>query len=227
MNNYYWDEFIQEIQACTQTGQILLDAGAGSCHWKQYFPDLHYIGMDLGVGDHTCDYSQVDICGDLRTIPLDNDSVDLIISIQVLEHLPEPWNVISEFRRILKPGGLLFLSCPQSVQQHQLPYDFFRFTPYGLTSLLKSADLEVVWIKSQLGNFSKISSDVCYSLEKLPSLTENIILRYILKLGSFYIRQVMWRLHRPLFRYLDQFEIFQDHSVGHFLKAQKRLSVTP
>jgi len=152
---------------------------------------------------------------------VEDNSVDIIISIQVLEHLPEPWKVLAEFQRVLKPEGILFISCPQSVEQHQVPHDFFRYTLFGLRSLMTNSGFEVIWIKSQLGNFSKIMNDVCYSSKKLPSLSENYLLKLMLLLVSFYIRQVMWRLHQPLFRYLDQFEQFQDHSVGHFLKAKK------
>ncbi|MEH2411353.1 class I SAM-dependent methyltransferase [Nostoc sp.] len=221
MHNYYWEQFIYDIQSCVDSGSIMLDAGAGNCHWKSYFPSVRYIAMDLGIGDSECDYSKLDIRGDLRNIPLEDNSIDIIISIQVLEHLPEPWKVIAEFQRVLKPQGLLFISCPESEQQHQIPFDFFRYTPFGIKSLLNSSGFEVVWIKSQLGNFSKIMNDVCYSAKKLPSLSENWLLKPILLFTSFYLRQVMWRLHQPLFRYLDRFEQFQDHSVGHFLKANK------
>ncbi|MHC5673727.1 class I SAM-dependent methyltransferase [Nostoc sp.] len=221
MTMYYWNNFIEDIRSQLKPGYVLFDAGAGDGHWKSYFPSVKYIAMDLGIGDSEGDYSQLDIKGDLRNIPLQDNSVDIIISIQVLEHLSEPWKVIAEFQRVLKPQGLLFISCPQSEEQHQVPYDFFRYTPFGIKSLLNSSGFEVVWIKSQLGNFSKIINDVCYSAKKLPSLSENWLLKPILLFTSFYLRQVMWRLHQPLFRYLDQFEQFQYHSVGHFLKANK------
>jgi SAM-dependent methyltransferase len=48
------------------------------------------------------------------SLPLDDESVDLITSIQVLEHLENPWNYISECRRVLKKGGTLLLSHPTS-----------------------------------------------------------------------------------------------------------------
>ena len=219
---FYWDEFAQDIKASTLPGQVVLDAGAGDCHWKKIFSsDIKYLGMDLGVGDENCNYSNLDILGDLRDIPLERDSVDVIISIQVLEHLPEPWKVLAEFHRVLKPGGLLFISCPQAVELHQIPYDFFRFTPFGLKSLLSTYGFETIWIKPQLGNFSKITHDACYSLRKLPSITNNLIKKMILQFVSFYLRQVMWRIHAPLFTYLDNFEQFQDNHIGHFLKARK------
>jgi ubiquinone/menaquinone biosynthesis C-methylase UbiE len=219
--NYYWDEFIQEIRDNIGPEFTLLDAGAGDCHWKQYFPTARYIAMDLGIGDENCDYSNLDIKGDLRSIPLDSSSVDVIISIQVLEHLPEPWKVLDEFHRVLKKKGVLYITCPQAVEQHQVPYDFFRYTPFGLQSLLENSGFEVSWIKSQLGNFSKIIDDVCYSLRKLTAVANNPFEHLVFKFSSFYVRQVLWRLHRPFFLYLDRFEVFQDNSTGHFVKARK------
>jgi len=220
---YYWEDFIDEIQTNLKSGDVLLDAGAGSGHWKSYFSDsIKYIGMDLGVGDSAVDYSTLDLKGDLKNIPLENNSVDVIISIQVLEHCPEPWLVIQEFNRVLKPSGLLFFSVPQAVEEHQVPYDFFRYTSFGLKSLLESSKFELISIKPQLGNFSKIVSDVCYSMNKLPSIGRNTIEILVLSFISFYIRQVMWRIHRPFFvKYLDPLKIFQDNSTGYFVKAIK------
>ena len=217
---YYWNEFIRDVQSSLLPNQVLLDAGAGDCHWKINFPNAKYISMDLGVGDSGCDYSHLDIRGDLREIPLENDSVDVIISIQVLEHLPEPWNVLAEFNRVLKSGGKLFITCPQGVPQHQVPYDFFRYTPFGLRSLLESKNFEVVWIKPQRGNFHKVGNDLNYSARKLPSLSNNPLKKFFLVIVSLYLR-LWWRLHKKALEYFDQFEQLQDDTTGHFILARK------
>ena len=218
---YYWDEFTADIQANVSSGSIVLDAGAGDCHWKTIFsPDVKYLGMDLGVGDENCDYSMLNIQGDLREIPLESESIDAIICIQVLEHLPEPWKVIAEFSRILKPGGKLFLSCPQGAEQHQVPYDFFRYTPFGLKSLLETNNFEIKWIKPQLGNFNRISYDFVQSVRRLPDIADNSFGKLGLSLLSLYLR-ILWRLHKPFLLRLDRFEAFQDNTAGHFVFASK------
>jgi ubiquinone/menaquinone biosynthesis C-methylase UbiE len=97
---YHWNDYIKDIRAVLQPGAILLDAGAGDCRFKEFFPDVQYIGMDLGVAENELDYSKLNIKGDLRNIPLEERSVDVIICLQVLEHLPEPWKVIKEFSRV-------------------------------------------------------------------------------------------------------------------------------
>jgi ubiquinone/menaquinone biosynthesis C-methylase UbiE len=219
---YYWKEFIEEISRQLKPGCILLDAGAGDCHWKKHFDsnNIKYIGMDLGVGDDECNYSSLDIKGNLTSIPLDNNSVDTIICIQVLEHLPEPWKVIAEFNRVLKKEGHLFISCPQGEPQHQVPYDFFRYTPFGLRSLLNSNGFEVVWIKPQLGNFNRIINDFNHSINKITNLSNNSIKRLILKLINLCLR-TLWKIQKPILHYFDQFEQLQDNVTGHFVRAQK------
>ena len=218
---YYWNNFIEEIRSNLKDGDVLFDAGAGDGHWEKHFSsEVKYIGMDLGVGDDSCDYSQLHINGDLREIPLENSSVDVIISIQVLEHLPEPWKVLVEFNRILKIDGYVFISCPQAVPQHQVPYDFFRYTPFGLRSLLESNGFEVVWIKPQLGNFYKVGNDLTYSARKLTKITKNPINKFFLTIVSGYLR-LLWRIHKPFLEKFDQFELLQDDPVGHFAMARK------
>lgn len=218
---YYWDNFIEDVRSKLKSGDVLFDAGAGDGHWKKHFSsEVKYIGMDLGVGDNNCDYSQLDINGDLRDIPLENNSVDVIISIQVFEHLPEPWKVLAEFNRILKIDGYVFITCPQGEPQHQVPYDFFRYTPFGLRNLLEANEFEVVWIKPQLGNFHKVGNDLTYSARNMTKITKSPIQKFFLTIVSGYLR-LLWRVHKPFLEKLDQFELLQDNPVGHFVMARK------
>jgi SAM-dependent methyltransferase len=220
MKMYYWDDFIDDIQSSLSPGYLLLDAGAGDCRFKKYFPEVQYLGMDLGVAVNELDYSDLDIKGDLRNIPLETSSIDTIISIQVLEHLPEPWKVLEEFNRVLKKDGYLFISCPQGVFQHQIPNDFFRYTPFGLKSLLEGNGFDVIWIKPQLGNFNSIYSELRHSLIKFPTLSNNFLIKSFLWILSTYIR-IIFTIHKPILMYFDRFKELQDSPSGHFVMAKK------
>jgi SAM-dependent methyltransferase len=89
---------------------------------------------------------------DMQLIPgspvdLESNSVDCVLSTQVLEHVPNPFFYISEAARILKPGGKLFLSAPMHWRHHEVPHDYFRFTRYGIGELLNAAGLRPLEIR--------------------------------------------------------------------------------
>jgi len=66
-------------------------------------------------------------------------SFDAVVCTQVLEHLPEPWVAVEEFRRVLVPGGRVIITAPLTWYLHELPHDYYRFTAYGLAHLLHRA----------------------------------------------------------------------------------------
>ncbi|NDJ16280.1 class I SAM-dependent methyltransferase [Myxacorys almedinensis] len=79
----------------------------------------------------------VDICSDCYDIPLDSHSFDSIVSTQALEHLDTPAAMLEESYRLLKPGGRLILTAPMTWGTHEEPYDFYRYTEFGIHHLLK------------------------------------------------------------------------------------------
>jgi SAM-dependent methyltransferase len=52
-----------------------------------------------------------------------------------LEHMPYPWKGFSEIVRVVKPGGRIIILVPHLSRYHEEPFDFFRFTKYGLKAL--------------------------------------------------------------------------------------------
>lgn len=210
---FYWSDFIRELNNSVTNGQLVFDAGAGDGHWKEHFKsEVNYISMDLGVGDSSVNYSNLDIVGDLRTIPLANETVDTLICIQVLEHVPEPWTVIGEFNRIMKKGASLFLTLPHSVPIHQEPYDFYRYTKYGVQYLLQLYNFEIEFIEPQLGNTSKIVNDL--------RMTGNLLIEKKSFLGYTY--KLFAKVLEIFFVRVDQkFELYND-TTGYFIKAIKK-----
>ena len=133
-------------------GQVVLDAGAGEARHKVHFKRGRYIALDAGYGDSSWDYSQLDIRGDLESVPLLHDSVDCILCMVVLEHTRNPRQVIHEFARILKPEGTLVMVVPFLWEEHQVPHDYFRFTRYGVHCLFESSSLRLDRV-SPIGGF--------------------------------------------------------------------------
>lgn len=90
-----------------------------------------------------------DIVGSAEHIPLPDASVDGVLCTQVLEHLPHPWLAIAEMYRVLRPGGRIVLTAPQTNELHEEPHDYFRYTNYGLRRLFEDAGFVVEAIEQR------------------------------------------------------------------------------
>ena len=121
----------------------LLDYGCGNRPYESLFQAgiQKYIGVDVVQNKfNTVSY----VVPTNALLPLENDSVDTVLSTQVLEHVSEPKDYIQEVARVLRPGGTFILTCPGTYMLHEEPYDFFRYTKYGLQHLLESHNFEIV-----------------------------------------------------------------------------------
>ena len=131
----------------------MLDAGAGEGRFKPEFQHTRYVGIDLAVGDVDWDYSDLDAVSNLVNMPFAENTFDLVLCNQVLEHVAEPSLVLEEITRILKPGGKMILSVPQSWHQHQKPHDYYRYTSFGVRYLIEKAGMYVDHLENMGGYF--------------------------------------------------------------------------
>lgn len=82
-------------------------------------------------------FENVDIVADANQLPFADNSIDAIINESLLEHTPNPERIVQEMLRVLKPGGLLYLSTPFVASFHSSPEDYYRWSKQGLKQLLK------------------------------------------------------------------------------------------
>jgi len=145
--------FVESVAANTPADHLVLDAGAGESRFRRLFNHTRYIGIDFGRGDRCWDYSGLDIVGRCEDLPVAGGSCDRVLSVVVLEHTPEPARVIEEFRRVLKPGGRLHMVVPHMWEEHQRPFDYFRYTSAGIRYLLEKAGFRILEIRPVGGFF--------------------------------------------------------------------------
>lgn len=131
----------------------ILDAGAGKCPYKKMFSYADYESTDINKSSDKNLKEQHSFICSLDNIPKKDNFYNIIICTQVLEHVEFPQKVINEFYRVLKPGGKLFLTAPQSAPIHEAPYNFYNFTLFGLKSLFVNAGFKVISIKPKGGFF--------------------------------------------------------------------------
>ena len=152
----YLHRFLARAGQTVEPSELVLDAGAGRAPYRDLFAHARYETADfLAVKGKR--YVQPDYVCDLAEIPVEDARFDHVLLTQVLEHLPEPARVLGELHRVLKPGGTLWLTAPFFYAEHERPYDFYRYTQYGLRHLLESAGfevLEVEWMEGYLGTLS-------------------------------------------------------------------------
>lgn len=140
-------EFVRSVAGQLKPRALVLDAGAGKSPYKEFFRHTNYMATDLRPEPGLLFVSNS------LNIPLKNACCDAVLSTQVIEHVRNPQDALSEMHRVLKPGGKLFLTAPQSWRQHMKPHDYFRFTSFGLTELFRNAGFEINSIKPRGGYF--------------------------------------------------------------------------
>lgn len=142
---------------------ILLDVGCGQRrHAHLFTPRVErYIGLDYPAVSEgiwaAAGGELVDIWADGQALPIAAGAVDTVLCTQVLEHVPEPARMTAEIARVLRPGGHALITVPQEWGLHQEPFDFYRFTRYGLAYLAEKAGLEVVFIHNRGGFWAMLA----------------------------------------------------------------------
>jgi len=144
----------------------------------------------------------------VEDMSFDNETFDLILMLEVLEHVENPFNASKELYRVLKKDGILIVSTPFIFGIHDAPVDYWRFTKFGLKNIFKL--FKDVKIEERSGFCITISTLLC-RLIMCKSLIHKI-------LGCFF--SVISLLSLPILILLDSF-MPKIITTGYYLKARK------
>jgi SAM-dependent methyltransferase len=131
---------------------MTLDIGCGSKPYEKLFLSEKYIGMDIRTSGHDHANSFVDVFYDGAEIPFGNDYFDSIVCFEVLEHVFNPDVFLSEACRVLKSGGIAVFTVPFMWDEHEQPYDFARYSSFGLSHIFRKAGFTIVSGKKYVTN---------------------------------------------------------------------------
>lgn len=206
-------------------GALVLDAGAGEGQYKRFFSHARYVALDFAQGDITWDYSGLDVIGDLLHIPLRDGVFDAVICTQVLEHVPKPWAVLREMNRVLRIGGHLFVSAPQWWFQHQKPYDYYRYTSFGLRYLLEQSGFEIQFIKPMGGYFWFLSVVLRALHAHLFPTRGPLWWQRVIHIPRRLVQIFFWSIVPLFLFYLDGLDRDQDFTLGYVCHCVKQENV--
>jgi SAM-dependent methyltransferase len=196
---------------------VLYDLGAGESFYKSFF--LQYADKYIAVEwDSSYHNTKADVNADLnKTLPIASSVADTIVSISVLEHLVDPQKMLNEACRILKPGGSIVLQVPWQWHIHEAPYDYYRYTPYGLKHIFSTAGFSDINVFPQSGFFSMMVLKANYASMRIirgPRL---------LRGASKLLLIPLWFLGQKLAPLADKFDRnWASESFGYFVTAKKR-----
>ena len=144
---------------------VVLDVGAGAQPYRGLLsPSVTYRAIDIAEAGDSFGYQNPDteyFSGDVW--PVASDSVDVVLSTETLEHVPDPDRFLAEVNRVLRRGGMLILTVPFSARWHYVPHDYWRFTPSGLQMLLERNGFGSVRVHAR-GNALTVAMLKCSAL---------------------------------------------------------------
>ncbi len=125
----------------------LLDAGCGNQPFREWYTPH----VDEVLCLDAAPLEGVDVVGFADALPFADETFDTLLVTEVLEHVGDAEVAVREIHRVLRPGGHALITVPYLYPTHEAPYDFRRFTHFGLRALLERHGLEVVALDAKGG----------------------------------------------------------------------------
>lgn len=148
--------FVRQAADSLPPGTLVLDIGAGDAPYRELFDHCDYRTSDWSGSAHEW-AAAADVIASAEALPLPDASIDAALLTQMLKHVPDPAAVLGEAARLLRPAGRIFLTVPFVWELHELPLDFWRFTPPSIERLLSAAGFVSVAIEPRTHCFTTIA----------------------------------------------------------------------
>ncbi len=217
---------INTVRKEVKSGSRILDVGAGSVKYKKYFQDCVYMTQDFKQykdPQGKFQYGIIDYISDIIHIPVQENSFDVIICTEVLEHIPRPDLAIKEFSRILKLEGKLYITAPLVSGIHQSPYHYYggfsKFWYFKYLSKYGFGEISVMPKKFFFAFYAQETLRALIYFAKSKKLRHKIFIPFVIPL-ILILPPVFFHLDKyNLDKYNPSYEI----TMGYLVKAKKLL----
>lgn len=135
--------YLHISELITNLNGKLLDVGCGYKPYQSLCNVSEYIGLEID-DEGNRNHNHADAFYDGKVIPFENNTFDSILSSEVFEHVFNPNDFLKEINRVTKMNGMLLMSVPFVWDEHEQPYDYARYTSFGLKYILNENGFEVV-----------------------------------------------------------------------------------
>jgi SAM-dependent methyltransferase len=206
-NRDFRDRMIPFVE-CFVKGNVL-DCGAGQLTWRD---DLRRKGSSYFSLDVSRTHPELDlVCNPDLPYPLADAQFDTIFCCSVLEHIKNPMATMAELYRMLRPGGALILNVPFLFYLHGAPWDYHRFTCFGVELLANDAGFNLEKLESYGGPI--------YSFLNAGSIVTSCLCRQTRLTGAIPYLTSFWSwIERTVDNRLDSQHIW---AVGHIAVLRK------
>jgi SAM-dependent methyltransferase len=194
---------------------VLLDVGCGNKPFARWFRGhvTAYLGTDLAASPYL-GAARPEVFARGERLPFRAGSIDTVLGLSMLDHLPEPSRLLEEARRVLRPGGILLLEFPQMVPLHDEPHDYFRYTRHGAAWLLERSGFELLDVIPIGGLMTRVGLTTIAALNRLNRGPTRVLTE--LPVRALYV------VLQLLFAGLDRLLFDPREVIAHLVVARRR-----
>jgi ubiquinone/menaquinone biosynthesis C-methylase UbiE len=158
----------------------MLDFGCGHKPYKSVFSQVdEYIGVDFRNEGHDHEKEDIDVYYDGESLPFSDEYFDCAICTEVLEHVPDVDKSLTLLNRVLKRNAQVIFTVPFVWTEHEMPFDFRRFTMNGFVKILEKHGFTVLKAHKN-GNFMSVIIQLQIMLIHQLLFTKNVYLNFII-----------------------------------------------
>ncbi len=199
----------------THASGNLLDIGCGNKPFKEWY--VAKTESSIGCDVEQSDKNLVDVLCLANQLAFEDNRFDTALCTQVMEHVYETQGLLQEAYRVLRPGGKIILTVPFTWEIHEKPYDFFRFTRYGLEKAFQEAGFDILQLEANGGKWAccfQMFINTVYSTFRYKSFRAKILKIIFLEL------HLTWLVNK-LAIYLDKKYFDEWWTLNYIVVAKK------